>query len=171
MRMQTRLVLGGGLVAGLVGYGTVVVVMAAMNVIVGRSPFYTAGLFGSVLFYDLRDPATLVLAAGPVLAYNMVHLIAFLVLGTVASWLVTLSERHPSAQYFVLVVLVFVVFHVYGALMLFAQPLLGGSAWWEMGLGTAAAAVTMSAYLVLGHPFLRRELREIPMGAVPPEVP
>lgn len=171
MRTQTRLLLSGGLVAGLIGYGTVVVVMAMMNVIFGRSPFYTAALFGAVLFYDLADPAALVISAGPVLAYNMVHLVAFLGLGMVASWLVTLSERYPTAQYFVLVALVFVAFHVYGALMLFAQPLLGGSAWWEIGVGTAAAAVTMAAYLVLGHPFLRRELRELPMGATPPEVP
>lgn len=169
MRTQTRLAFAGGLVAGLIGYGTVVIVMAAMNVLLGRSPFYTAALFGAVLFYDLRDPAALAVAPGPVLAYNMVHLLAFLALGTGASWLVTLSERYPSAQYFVLVVLMVVAFHVYGALMLFAQPLLGGSAWWEIGVGTAAAAVTMAAYLVLGHPFLRRELREIPMGEVPPE--
>jgi hypothetical protein len=171
MRNQTRLVLTGGLVAGLVGYGTVVLVMAIMNVVLDRSPFYTAALFGSVLFYDLRDPAALVITAGPVLAYNMMHLVAFLALGTIASWLVTLSERYPSAQYFILVVLVFIAFHVYGAMMLFAHSLLGGSAWWEIGLGTAAAAVTMAAYLVLGHPFLRRELREIPMGDVPPEMP
>ncbi len=171
MRTQMRLVLTGGLTAGLIGYATVIVVMAALNVALGRSPFYTAALFGAALFYDLRDPANLVVAVGPVLSYNMVHLLAFLALGTGASWLVTLSERYPSAQYFILVILIFVAFHVYGALLLFAHPLLGASAWWEVGLGSAAAAAAMGGYLAIGHPFLRRELREIPMGDVPPEMP
>lgn len=170
MRTQHRLVLNGGLAAGLIGYGAVVVVMAALNAVLGRSPFYTAALFGSALFYGLEDPAALVVAPGPVLAYNMVHLLAFLALGTLASWLVTLSERYPSAQYFILVLLIFIAFHVYGALLLFAHPLLGASAWWEVGSGSLAAAVAMGAYLYLGHPFLRRELREIPMGDVPPEL-
>jgi hypothetical protein len=170
MRRETRFVLNGGLVAGLIGYGTVIVVMALLNVILGRSPFYTAALFGSALFYDLGDPAALIVAPGPVLSYNMVHLVAFLALGTGASWLVTLSERNPTAQYFVLVVLIFVAFHVYGALLLFAQPLLGAAAWWEIGAGSLAAAVAMGVYLWLAHPFLRRELREIPMGDVPPEL-
>jgi len=169
MRAQTRLVLSGGLAAGLIGYATVVGVMAALNVILGRSPFYTAALFGSALFYGLRDPATLIVAPGPVLSYNMAHMVAFLALGTGASWLVTLAERNPSAQYFVLVLLLFVGFHVYGALLLFAQPLLGASAWWEIGVGSLAAAVLMGLYLWVGHPVLRRELRDIPMGDVPGE--
>lgn len=169
MRAQARLVLSGGLAAGLIGYAAVVGVMAALNVVLGRSPFYTAALFGSALFYGLRDPALLVVAPGPVLSYNMVHMVTFLALGTGASWLVTLAERNPAAQYFVLVVLLFVAFHVYGALLLFAQPLLGASAWWEIGIGSVAAAALMGWYLWVGHPLLRRELRDTPMGDVPGE--
>ncbi len=170
MRTQTRVILDGALAAGLIGYGTVVAVMALVNVLLGRSPFYTAALFGAALFYHLREPAELVVAPGPVLSYNMVHLLGFLALGTLASWLVTLSERYPTVQYLILVILIFVAFHVYAALLLFAQPLLGSSAWWEIGVGSVAAAAAMGAYLWRGHPFLRRELRELPMGDVPPEV-
>lgn len=168
MRLSTRLVLSGGLYAGLIGYGTVVVVMAVLNVLAGRSPFYTAALFGAALFYGLKDPATLVIAPGPVLSYNMVHMLGFLGLGMFASWLVLLAERYPTLQYFVIVLLVFVAFHVYGALLLFAHSLLGASAWWEIGVGSLAAAVLMGWYLLRGHPLLRRELRELPMGDVPP---
>lgn len=170
MRTQTKLTLNGGLTVGLIGYAAVVVTMALLNVALGRSPFYTAALFGSALFYDLKDPAELFVTAGPVLAYNMVHLLAFLGLGMFASWLVTLSERFPSAQYLVLVLLVFVAFHVYAALRLFAEPLLGTSGWWEVGLGSLAAAAAMAVYLAFAHPFLRRELHDIPMGDVPPEL-
>lgn len=165
MRTQTRDVLEGGLYAGLIGYATVIVVMAFMNVILGRSPFYTAALFGSALFYGLKDPAALVVAAGPVLAYNGAHMLAFLALGLGASWLVALAERHPTAQYVFLIVLIFIGFHVFGALLLFAEPLLGAAGWWQLGIGTLAAAFAMGWYLWRAHPLLQRELHDLPMGA------
>jgi hypothetical protein len=144
VRKQTSDILIGGLWAGIIGYGTVVVVMAAINVILGRSPFYTAALFGSALFYGLKDPTQLVIAAGPVLAYNGAHMVAFLALGFGASWLTALAERNPTAQYFVLFVLIFVAFHGYGALGFFAERLLGAAGWWQIGIGTVAAAVAMA---------------------------
>jgi hypothetical protein len=167
MRTATRDILTGGLYAGLIGYGTVVVVIALLNVLGGRSPFHTAALFGAALFYGLKDPAALVLAPGPVLAYNAAHMVAFLALGMGASWLVAVAERYPTAQYLVLFVLIFVAFHVFAALGFFAQPLLGAAGWWQVGAGTVAAALLMGWYLWRGHPLLQRELRDIPMGEAP----
>ena len=100
------------------------------------------------------------------MAYNMVHVLTFLALGMFASWQVSLAEKYPPAQYVVLVVLIFVAFHVFAALMLFAQPLLGGGAWMIVGTAGIAAAFLMGWYLLKTHPLLRKELREIPMGAV-----
>jgi hypothetical protein len=151
----------------MIGYGTVVIVMALLNGILGRSPFYTAALFGSALFCGLKDPAHLVIAAGPVLAYNGAHMVAFLALGFGASWLTAQAERYPTAQYFILFVLIFVAFHVYGALGFFVEPLLGAAGWWQIGIGTVAAALAMGWYLWRAHPLLRRELHELPMGATP----
>jgi len=168
MTERSKLILSGGLVAGLLGYGAVIVVVSVLNVVGGRSPFYTAALFGSVLFYGLHDPAMLQISAGPVLAYNMLHVLAFLLLGMLASWLVALAEKYPAAQYFVLVTLIFVAFHVFGALLLFAGPLLGRGAGLTVGLAGLVAAGAMGWYLLRVHPLLRRELKEIPMGDVPP---
>jgi hypothetical protein len=166
MTERSRLVLAGGLFSGLIGYGTVVVVVSLLNVLGGRSPFYTAAMFGSALFYGLEDPAALAIAPGPVLAYNMVHVLTFLAIGMFASWLVSVAEKYPPAQYLVMVVLIFVAFHVFAALMLFAEPLLGGGAWMTVGISGVAAAILMGWYLLKTHPLLRKELREIPMGAV-----
>lgn len=164
MGAKTKVVLGGGLYAGLLGYIVVVLFLAAVNLIGGRSPFYTAALFGSVLFYGLDDPGMLVVAPGPVLAYNMVHALAFLVLGVIASWLVTEAEEHPVARYLVLVALIFVAAHVYAALLLFARPLLASAAWWQLGGASVLAAVAMGWYLLWAHPALRRSLKETPIG-------
>ena len=170
MRAQSRETLIGGLWAGLIGYGAVVVVVAFLNVLAGRSPFHTAALFGSALFYHLQNPAELVVAPGPVLAYNMVHMVTFLGIGLLCSWLVGLAERFPTAMYLILVLLLFVGFHLYFAMTLLARPLMGELAWWHIGAGSFAAVVGMGWYLFTAHPLLRRELQEIRMGDVPPAV-
>ncbi|HEY7684859.1 MAG TPA: hypothetical protein VH833_02010 [Gemmatimonadales bacterium] len=168
MRAQTRDTLIGGLWAGIIGYGAVVVVVALLNVLSGRSPFHTAALFGSALFYHLRDPAALIVAPGPVLAFNMVHMVVFLGLGLFCSWLVSLAERFPTTQYLVLVLLLFVAFHVYFAMAFLTRPLLGEVVWWHIGVSSLAAAIGMGWYLLAAHPLLRRELNELPMGEAPP---
>ena len=165
MSEHARRVLVGGLYAGLVGYVVVVLVLSLMNLATGASPFYTAALFGAVLFYGLRDPAALEISAGPVLAYNMLHLLVFLFLGLVSSWLVTKAEEYPAARYAVLVALIFIAVHMYGALLLFAEPLLAGGAWWQLGAPSLAASIAMGWYLLWAHPALRRSLKEIPLGA------
>lgn len=170
MRNFSRMVYGDGLTAGVIGYGTVVVVMAVFNVVAGRSAFYTPALFGSALFYGLRDPAALVVRAGPVLAYNAAHLVAFLAVGLLAAWLVAIAERSPTAQYAIIVLLLLVAAHAAVALVFFARPLVGAAGLWPLAGASAAAAGAMGVFLWRAHPFLRRELREIPMGQVPPAV-
>jgi len=167
MNERTQTILRGGLMAGLIGYGTIVVFFAVLNLFEGRSPFYTAALLGSALFQGLRDPAAVQVTARPVFAYNAVHLLAFLAAGFLASWLVAEAERHPAAQYLVLVLLLVIAFHVYGAVLLAAQPLFGPGAWWRTGVPSLAAALLMGWYLLRLHPALRQEMREIPMGDVP----
>jgi hypothetical protein len=108
MRDSTERLWSEGLFTGLIGYATAIAVVGVIDLLAGRSMFYTPALFGATLFYGLDDPYGLVVAAGPVLAYNMVHLLAFLVLGLAAAWCAQLAERHPTAQYLVLVLLVFV---------------------------------------------------------------
>lgn len=168
MRRETEAVLRGGLFAGLIGYFTIVIFFAVVNLVAGRSPFHTAALFGSAMFFGLEDPATLVVTPPPVLAFNMVHALAMLAAGLVTSWLVALSEKYPVAQWAMLVVLIFVGFHLFAAVQLFATPLLGGLGWVQITVASALAAAAMGWYLLRLHPLLRRELRELPMGEVPP---
>jgi hypothetical protein len=164
MRRDTQLILRSGLFAGLLGYETVVVLFAAFNVAGGRSPFYTPAMFGSVLFYGLRDPSALVVSPGPVLAYNMVHVLAFLALGLLAAWLFSLAERYPVARFVALFVLLFVAAHLYAALLIFAEPLLRGSAWRQIAVASVVAAVVMGWYLLRVHPLLRSGLDRLPLG-------
>jgi hypothetical protein len=103
-------------------------------------------------------------APGPVLAYNMVHVLGYLALGIIGSWLVSKAERYPAARFAALFVAVFVAGHVYAALVLFASPLLGGGAWWQILFASTMSAIIMGGLLLRLHPLLRSELRRIPLG-------
>ena len=138
---------GTGIVTGLIGFAAVALMIALLNIDAGRSPFYTAALFGSALFYHLTDPATLVIAPGPVFAYNAVHLIVFLGVGLLVSWLVSLAERYPGVLYLVLFALLFVAAHMFFALVIFAQPLLGTAGAWQSVLASVVAALAMAWYV------------------------
>jgi hypothetical protein len=159
-------VFSSGLIMGLIGYAVVAFVTAVLNIGVGRSPFYTAALFGSALFYDLADPGTLTITAAPVFAYNALHLLVFLALGFLIAWLVTVAERHPAAAYIILLPLLFVAAHMFLALVIFARPLLGDAGPVQIGLASVAATFAMGWYAWRSHPLLRDALRDVPLGAV-----
>ncbi len=101
MKPERAQVLTQGLIAGFIGYAAVVVFFAVSNLIAGRSPFYTAAALGSSLFYGLQDPSLLTIQPGPVLAYNGVHLLLSLLIGTAGAWLLFEIERHHFLWYFV----------------------------------------------------------------------
>lgn len=168
MRTETEVILRGGLFAGLIGYVTIVVFFAGLNLIGGHSPFHTAALLGSALFFGLRDPALLQVTPAAVLTFNMVHALVMLAVGFLTSWLVAKSEKYPVLQFAVLFALIFVGFHLFAAVVFFAGPLMGRGAWIEIALASVAAAVAMGWYLLRIHPELRQELRDVQMGDVPP---
>jgi hypothetical protein len=170
MRKETEVTLRGGLFAGLIGYATIVLFFAILNLIGGRSPFYTAALLGSALFFGLRDAARLEITPAAVLAFNMVHALVMLAVGFLASWLVAQGEQHPVSQWAVLVALIFVGFHLFAVVALFAMPLMTALGWVQLAVASAAAAIAMGWFLLRIHPRLRAALRELPMGEVPPEV-
>jgi hypothetical protein len=163
-RSETKLILNGGLFAGLLGYATVVVLFLVFNLLAGRSAFYTPAMFGAVLFYGLEDPTALEVSPGPVLAYNMVHVVGYLVLGMFGSWLIAKAEKYPVARFAALFVAVFVAGHLYAALLIFAEPLLAGGAWWRILVASVASGIVMGWWLLREHPLLRAELGRLPMG-------
>ncbi len=163
MEPRSEKVILGGVVTGFIGYITVVVLLGIFNIVAGRSPFYTAALFGNNLFFGGSGTEVEVTTA-PVVVYNMVHLGVFLLIGLLASWLVTLGEAFPLARYLLFFVLVAVAAHLYMMLVFFTTPMLGGTAWLQIGIPSLAAAVLMGWYLLAQHPVLRRTLKDTPLG-------
>jgi hypothetical protein len=165
MREATRATTAGpgdvilhGTVAGLVGYAAVVVFFLVADPISGRPLFHTPALLGGALFFGLLEPASLEIAPGPVLAYNGIHLLVFLLLGLLAAWFARLSERLPAGWVLALNLTVFVLFHVFGALLAFTEPIRAAIPLGDAVGATVLAVGAMTAYILWAHPRLRREL-------------
>lgn len=148
-----------GLVTGLVGYLAVAVGYGVLNLVAGRSFLHTAAVLGHALLGT--DPSSTggLVAAGPVFAYNGVHLLLFLAFGFVASWLVEETERHPVFWY--LVFFAFVVGFMYNVVLvaLFTLPgPAGGPTWVSIVGANVLAGVAMGWYLARRHPSLAAEI-------------
>lgn len=150
-------VLAEGLVTGLVGYLVVVLFYGFLNLFTGRGFFRTAELLGRGLVGG-GDAAPG--AAGAVYAFNGVHLVAFLVIGLAAAWLVMQTERHPSF----FVVALFVALAGFFATLVVWVPASARFAA-ELSLGSIVAAnllagVGMGVSLVRSHPRLWSKIRD-----------
>jgi hypothetical protein len=158
MKAETKALATQGLAAGLIGYATVVVFFAIVNLIAGHPLFYTPATLGTALFEGAGPgPGD---ATGPIAIYNMLHLLFFLAAGQFAVFLVRETERFPVLWYLGFLALVVVGGWALMALFFFAVPLFGG-AWWQIAVASLLAAGFMGSYLLWRHPLLRRELKEI----------
>jgi hypothetical protein len=154
-----------GMAAGLIGYATVVVFFLIADPVGGRSLFHTPALLGGALFYGLHDPARLEIGPGPILAYNGIHFLMFLLLGFVAVWFTRLSERLPMGWVLALNLTVFGLFHVFGAFVFFTEPIRAAIPLATAVGATGLAVGAMTAYILWAHPRLREEL----LAAEPPD--
>lgn len=162
MRADRKRLILDGLLAGVIGYAVVVAFFIVLNLAQGRSPFHTAALLGSAVFGGLRDPGLLVLEPGMVLAFNGVHIVAFMLVGFFGAWLVYEAELHPQLWY--LAFFLFLVGGVVGYAAVLATSLVVGHVLtpWHGVVANLLAALGMAAYLVASHRGLIRVIRESP---------
>jgi hypothetical protein len=156
---RTRII-ADGIVAGLIGYVTVVLLFAVLNVIQGRSVFHTAALLGAHLFYGLESPAELVIAPEPVIAFNGLHSALFMGAGLFMAWLAGLAERIPQGWYPTAVLFLIVMPHVFGLPIWFTEPIQAEISLWYVVAASSLAAMAMGGYLLAVHPRLRAALRD-----------
>jgi hypothetical protein len=141
-----------GLIAGLIGAAIVALWFLAVDTIRGE-PFRTPQLLGTA-FLRQADPVV------AVLAYTIVHGLAFLAFGIVASALVAGAERQPFFVFFL--VIAFTAFEVasFGAIIIAAKWVLDEVAGWTVFVGNLLAAGAMLAYFFRRHRALARRLTD-----------
>jgi len=148
-----------GIFAGLLGAAVVALWFLVIDMVVGR-PLYTPAALGSAMLYGAAAANAVLISPATVLGYTVYHLAAFILLGIIASALITQAERFPPL--FFGLILLFVVFETFVVLLvaMLGAWLMRELAWWSILVGNVLAAAAMGVYLVRRHPELSGTLHE-----------
>jgi len=147
-----------GLVTGLIGYLTVVLLFAVLNLVSGQEVFHTAALMGSALFFGAREVGEKISGPGPILAYNGVHMFVSLLIGLGAGWLVFQAEKNRPLWYvFFFIFLAGFIFSV-SMMGVFATEISGLLSWPVILVANVTAGMTAGGYLWWRHVKLLVEL-------------
>jgi hypothetical protein len=148
-----------GIVAGILGAGTVALWFFILDVFSGR-PFYTPSLLGNALFrrgIALDQLEISSVSFEMVLLYTWVHCMVFCVIGGLASKLLVLAERNVNLGFGILLLFVVFEFGFVGVAFIFAEPILHTLTWPAILIGNLMAAAAMAIYFWRRHPGLTIE--------------
>lgn len=160
MSEKMRRIVKEGAIGGAVAYLAVVLVFAIFNVLMWRSPFHTAAAMGSLLLHGSQASAEFAVEAGPVLAYNGIHLVGSLLVGIAAAVLVFETEMHRSLWYFTLMILIAAVMYSITVFGVFGVEIGGVLDWPSVVLGTVVWVGAMTVYFWGMHRGLVGGIRE-----------
>src|SRR5260370_11179090 len=152
-----------GFIGGLTGAGAVAVCFLLIDLIAGP-PFSPPAMLGSAVFWGVRDPALVVVEYSRIIGYTMIHVSAFIIVGTIAAVLAAEVEVAPPTLYLLVVFFAIFEFGFYVTVAVLAQPLLGSLAWWNVAIGNGIAAYGMGYYPWHDHPRIAEVLRQHPLG-------
>lgn len=142
-----------GLIAGMIGYLVIVLFFAIFDLAAGRSAFYTPALLGAAFLGTAGGDLSV--QAGPVLAWNGLHLFVFLIFGVISARVAVGVERTPRAFFPALYagVAAFLILTtlVYG----FAAQTGHALSFWTIEVAMLFAVTAMLVWLLAIHPRLR----------------
>jgi hypothetical protein len=145
-----------GLRAGLVGAATIAVWFLILDLVQGK-PFFTPTVLGTALFRSgdgLGAPEMLPTSFEMVVSFTWVHVLAFILIGMAAAYLISVAERDPNFGFGILLLFVVFEFGFVVACMLFAEPVLQVLTWTGVLVGNLLAAIAMTVVFWRRHPRL-----------------
>lgn len=153
---QTNRPVRTGVVVGVIGYASVAAFYAVFDLLAARGALYTVDLLGKAVFRGLRDPSILGLPIqidwGAVFWYNLLHLVAALIIGLIVVGLVEAAIKNPprSAIVFYTIILGFAV--TIAAIAVLTLPIRPLLPWWSIVVANSLAVVIGSVYLLRRYP-------------------
>ena len=140
-----------GLITGFIGYLTVILLFGVLNLVSGEGFFHTPAALGSALFFRSGDAGGMTMGPAPIVAYNGVHILASLLIGVGAAWLVFQTERNRPLWY--IVFFVFLAGFIYSLVVMgiFASEMAGILSWPAILMANLLAGVTAGGYLWWRH--------------------
>lgn len=150
-------VLREGTIAGLLGAGTVALWFFVIDLARGK-PLLVPSALGHLIFHATGSAGNEGRTAH-VVAYTIVHVLAFIVVGVIASAILRRGERAPSvlAGGLLLFAVFEAAFYVVTSVLTQSQTL-GLPAWYLVASGNLVAALVMGRYLWKAYPSLRADL-------------
>jgi hypothetical protein len=151
-----RTLIREGVIAGAIGAAGVALWFLIIDVLAGQ-PLFTPSALGAVLAGDFSSGSNEVRLPW-VIGYTIFHVVAFLAVGLILSFVAHRAEREPSVLAVFLIL--FVVFELafYGLTAILAETRLPGAlAWYRVAGGNLVAAVLMGSYMWKGHRALPAE--------------
>ena len=162
--MDVQRVVREGFISGMIGAGAIAIWFLIIDTLAGH-PFFTPSMLGSALFWREMDTSSMQVVFARVVAYTMVHVVAFILVGMLAAALAGAVEKAPATLFLVIVFFAVFEFGFYVVVAVLAQPILGALAWWNVAIGNGLAGIGMGYYLWRLHPKLKAELAAHPLGA------
>ena len=146
-----------GVIAGVLGAATVALWFLLVDAVNGR-PLYTPTVLGTVLFRHgdaLAALDTVSVSLEMAALYTVAHVLIFSAIGSLASRLLVIAERHPEVGFGILVLFVVFEFAVTVSPILFAASLVCALTWPALLIANLLATAAMAGYLWHRHPTLR----------------
>jgi hypothetical protein len=144
-------VLREGAVAGVIGAGVIMLWFLALDALQGEL-LRTPRLLGTAL---LRRGET----TDAVLAYSVVHVLAFVLFGEVSAALVAAADEQPLFLFPLVILYVAFEVFMFAVVLLLARWVFDELAGWAVVVGNLLAATGMLAYYVARHPGLVRQVQ------------
>lgn len=156
---QPHPLLHDGIIAGLIGAAAIALWFLIIDTIAGH-PLHTPATLGRGLLAVLGPGSTTDTTAMYVLVYTVFHLVAFMLVGLLASLIVHLAKAEPSILlgFVVLFVATEIGFYGFTGLLNEASSL-RDLAWYQVMLGNLIAAAAMGYYFWRTHKELGEEFR------------
>lgn len=146
-------VLAEGIRVGLLGAGTVAIWFLLID-IVGGDPLRTPAALGSALFFGSTDPSAAPATPGLVIAFSIVHLLAF---GAAGIFLVAVAkgiDDLPSFAYLTVMCAMLLEALTFAALVSIGEAVLEIVPLWSIGLANVIAIAAMGGWIYRAHPTL-----------------
>lgn len=153
-----------GAVTGVIGALVVAAWFFIIDVAHGH-PLATPSMLGQVFVFGSATPSATVIDDWAVIAYTIIHLMVFTVIGMTLTSLFHAAMVSPLARPALLMGFIVFEFFFFGVTLLYNSrtgPLFPE---WSVLLANFFSAVAMGAYLWRHHPSIRRSIQKLPLGA------
>jgi hypothetical protein len=161
-QLAQRARLRRGIIAGVIGAAIVAAWFLIVDLAQGRL-FYTPAALGSALLFGASSADAVTISPGVILAYTVVHFVAFIGVGLLVEWLLNEAEQHAGILVSAILYIAVLEVTSIGLISLIASWLLEAIPWWSPIVANLLAGAGMIAYLLRAHPGLRATLSR-PLG-------